>query len=121
MGIKTGLSRWVCMAAWILSREKIMFLFLCYSNSDPDVIGKRYLQYLVKTGILPRHLRIDKGTETGKMCTIHTYLASKLDRQLDADIENRGFMVEGLRQSYESFLPNPAEISAKDAIEGYGF
>ena len=56
-----------------------MFLFLCYSNSDPDVIGKRYLQYLVKTGILPRHLRIDKGTETVKMCTIHTYLASKLD------------------------------------------
>ena len=228
--------------------RKILFLFLCYSNSDPDVIGKRYLQYLVRTGTLPRYLRIDKGTETGKMCTIHTYLASKLDlfddplssiiygpstsnkierwwrdlhhrlekyfkdqlttllngreydsgdiidRQIlayvylpvvqrecdifvkqwnshriraqeklelptgipdhmfafrenyqgtkegveipdqyleeaaqlsgtvmDADIENRGFMEEELRRNCERFLPNPAEISAKNAIEGYRF
>lgn len=58
--------------------RKILFLFLCYSNSDPNVIGKRYLQYLYETKTLPRYLRIDKGTETGKMCTIHAYLANKL-------------------------------------------
>lgn len=40
---------------------------------------------------------------------------------MDADMENRGFMEEGLRQNCENLLPNPAEIPAKDAIQGYGF
>ena len=46
---------------------------------------------------------------------------AQLSGTMDADIENRGFIEEGLRQNCESFLPNPAEISAKDAIEGYQF
>ena len=58
--------------------RKILFLFVCFSNSDPNVIGKRYMKYLVETNILPRYLRLDKGTETGKMCTIHAYLVDKL-------------------------------------------
>ena len=36
------------------------------------------MKYLVETNILPRYLRLDKGTETGKMCTIHAYLVDKL-------------------------------------------
>ena len=58
--------------------RKILFLFVCFSNSDPNVIGKRYMKYLVETDMLPRYLRLDKGIETGKMCTIHAYLVDKL-------------------------------------------
>ena len=36
------------------------------------------MKYLVETDMLPRYLRLDKGTETGKMCTIHAYLVDKL-------------------------------------------
>lgn len=35
------------------------------------------MEYLYRTEVLPRFLRIDKGTETGKMATIQTYLMSQ--------------------------------------------
>ena len=59
--------------------RKIVFLLVCFSNSDPNVIGKRYLKYLFKIKMLPNALRVDRGTETGKMTTIQAYLADKLE------------------------------------------
>ena len=38
------------------------------------IIGRMYLQYLFETEVLPINLRIDRGTETGKMATIHAHL-----------------------------------------------
>ena len=58
--------------------RKILFLFLSYSNSDPLIIGNRYLAYLTETQILPKILRVDKGTETGKMASIHLFLQDKI-------------------------------------------
>ena len=57
--------------------RKILFLFVCHSNSNPLVVGKMYLQYLFEAEMLPRNLRVDRGTETGKMATIHVYLLNK--------------------------------------------
>ena len=54
--------------------RKILFLFVCHSNSNPLIVGKMYLRYLFETEMLPRNLRVDRGTETGKMATIHVYL-----------------------------------------------
>ena len=56
----------------------MLFLHVCYSNSNPQVIGKRYLEFLHETEILPTYLRMDRGTETGKMATMHVYLINKL-------------------------------------------
>lgn len=36
-----------------------------------------YLRYLFETEMLPRNLRVDRGTETGKMASIHVYLLNK--------------------------------------------
>ena len=36
-----------------------------------------YLRYLFETEMLPGNLRVDRGTETGKMATIHVYLLNK--------------------------------------------
>lgn len=78
MAIKTEPSHWVYTDVWTHFQERSCFYFFCYSNSDPNVLGKKYLQYLFQTKILPRHIRVDKGAETGKLCTMHTYLADKL-------------------------------------------
>jgi hypothetical protein len=59
--------------------RKILFLFVCYSNSDPRIVGKKYLEYLYQEKMMPLYLRIDKGTETGKMATLHVYLVNKYD------------------------------------------
>ena len=57
--------------------RKILLLFECYSNSNPLVIGKMYLRYLFESEMLPRNLRVDRGTETGKMATIHVFLLNQ--------------------------------------------
>ena len=59
--------------------RKILYLFVCYSNSDPRMIGKTYLEYLCREKMMPSFLRIDKGTETGKMATVHVYLINKFE------------------------------------------
>ena len=46
--------------------RKILFLFVCYSNSNPLVI--------FESQMLPRNLRVDRGTETGKLAMIHVFL-----------------------------------------------
>ena len=57
--------------------RKILFLFVCHSNSNPLVVGKMYLRYLFETEMLPRNLRVDRGTETEKMAIIHVYMLNK--------------------------------------------
>ena len=59
--------------------RKILYLFVCYSNSDPRMIGKTYLEYLCREKMMPSFLRIDKGTETGKMVTVHVYLINEFE------------------------------------------
>ena len=44
---------------------------------NPLIVGKMYLRYLFETEMLSRNLRVDRGTETGKMATIHVYLLNK--------------------------------------------
>ena len=58
--------------------RKMLFLYVCQSNSYPHVIARRYFDFLYDSRVLPKFLRIDKGSETGKMATLHAYLTSKL-------------------------------------------
>ncbi|XP_028404817.1 uncharacterized protein LOC114527386 [Dendronephthya gigantea] len=52
----------------------IVYLKLWNSNSDPKLIGRWYLENLYNTRVISNHLRLDKGTETGQMATIHAFL-----------------------------------------------
>ena len=38
------------------------------------MIGRWYLEYLFESRTLPAYLRIDKGSETGVMATMHAFL-----------------------------------------------
>ena len=58
--------------------RKVLFLFFYFSNSEPDVIGKNYLNYLNESKLLPYFLRVDRGTESGKMCSSHAFLSDRL-------------------------------------------
>lgn len=63
--------------------RKLIWLKVWITNSNPLFIGKWYLESLLETGILPNYIRIDKGTETTTMSTIHAYLRSQ-----EGDLEN---------------------------------
>ena len=44
------------------------------ANNDPDVIGRFYLEHLVNSRVMASIIRVDNGTETGVMTTMHAYL-----------------------------------------------
>ena len=57
--------------------RKIVFLKCWTTNSNPDIVGSWYMELLESSKILPQNIRIDRGTETGNLSTIHAYLRSK--------------------------------------------
>ena len=59
--------------------RKMLSLSVVHSNSDPLIIGKLYLDLLYETKFMPCIIRMDKGTETGKLATMHVYLLSQSD------------------------------------------
>lgn len=54
--------------------RKILWLRIWISNSNPKLIGRWYLEYLMEAKIISNMIRIDKGTETRMMATIHAFL-----------------------------------------------
>eukprot|EP00112_Aurelia_sp_Birch-Aquarium-sp1_P026060 Seg90.12 transcript_id=Seg90.12/GoldUCD/mRNA.D3Y31 product="hypothetical protein" protein_id=Seg90.12/GoldUCD/D3Y31 len=56
--------------------NRINILRIWTTNNEPKIIGRFYLEYLNDCRVLPSRLRIDKGTETGILTTMHSYLRS---------------------------------------------
>ena len=63
--------------------RKILWLKVWNTNAEPKLVGKWYLEYLMDSKMLPHYIRIDKGTETTTLTTIHAYL-----RSLQGDLVN---------------------------------
>lgn len=54
--------------------RKILWIKVWTSNSNPNQIARFYLEYLIKNQMMSTYLRMDRGTETGTMATLHAYL-----------------------------------------------
>ena len=54
--------------------RKLLWLKVWVSNHEPKLIGRWYLEHLYETKIISVMLRVDKGTETGTMATMHAFL-----------------------------------------------
>ncbi|XP_078377682.1 uncharacterized protein LOC144660830 [Oculina patagonica] len=46
-------------------------------QQNPHIIGRFYFDYLFESRVLPDRIRVDRGTETGIMATIHSYLRAQ--------------------------------------------
>ena len=60
----------------------MLWLKVWNTNSKPELVGRWYIEYLLLTKRIPNCLRVDKGTETGIMATIHAFLRSQVEDQL---------------------------------------
>ena len=56
------------------SSRKILWLRIWVTNSNPNVIGRWYLEHLMETHVMANMIRLDKGTETVVMATMHAFL-----------------------------------------------
>ena len=60
--------------------RKLLWLRICQvTKSDSKVIGRWYLEYLYEARIMPSMIRLDRGTETGTMATMHVFLRRNHD------------------------------------------
>ena len=55
-------------------RRKMLWAKVWVSNSNPDIIGRFYLEHLFNSRTIASKLRLDKGSETGVMATMHAFL-----------------------------------------------
>ena len=55
--------------------QKILFLKVRTSNSNPIFVGRWYFENLYKRKILPNYIRIDKGAKTTTLSTMHAHLS----------------------------------------------
>lgn len=65
--------------------RKLMWIRVWISNSNPQLIGRWYLEHLMETNLMPAIIRLDKGMETGTMATMHAFLRSKHDDDMEPD------------------------------------
>ena len=56
------------------ANRKILWLRVWVTNSDLEVIGRFYLEHLYETRLISSLLRVDKGTETTVLSTMHAFL-----------------------------------------------
>ena len=54
--------------------RKLLWLRVWVTNSDPEIIGRWYLEHLYKTRKISAILRVDKGTETGVLASMHSFI-----------------------------------------------
>ena len=53
--------------------------FISVWDSNPPTIGLRYIQHLFETKRLTFNIRMNCGTETGKLAAIHAFLCDNRD------------------------------------------
>ena len=54
--------------------RKLLWLRIWVSNSDPNLIGRWYLEYSYEARVISSFMRLDKGTGTEVMATTHAFL-----------------------------------------------
>lgn len=70
--------------------RKLLWLRVRTNNREPRLIGRWYLEYLYENKVIPSYLRMDRGTETGVMATMHAFL-----RQHHGDIDPTETVIYG--------------------------
>ena len=63
--------------------RKLLWVKVWMANNDPNVIGRFYLEHLFNSRVMASIIRVDKGTETGVMATMHAYLRQQHGDDMD--------------------------------------
>lgn len=63
--------------------RKLLWIRCWTSNSDPRLPARWYIEHLLEEKTIASNIRLDKGTETGKLATIHAYLRGLNENSLN--------------------------------------
>lgn len=88
--------------------RKLLWLRIWTNNREPRLIGRWYLEYLYENKVIPSYLRMDRGTETGVMATMHAFL-----RQHHGDMDPAETVIYGpstANQVSRSFVSGSSKL-----------
>ena len=88
--------------------RKILWLRVWDTNSALEVIGRFYLEHLYETRLISSLLRVDKGTETTVLSTMHAFL-----RRRHGDMEPTNTVLYGPSTSNQVILLNIVVLNLK--------
>jgi hypothetical protein len=74
MGIQNWTFPLAIYGCYDTASRKVMFLKVWTSNSNPELVGKWYFDHLYETKKISSIIRLDRGTETGVLASIHVFL-----------------------------------------------
>ena len=57
--------------------RRLLWLRMWTDNCDPKHVARWYFDYLYETRVMASNIRIDKGSETGDLATMHAFLRSQ--------------------------------------------
>ena len=73
-----GFQNWTCPVAvyrcYDTASRKVLSLKVWTSNSNPWLVGRWYFDHLYETNKISCIIRLDRGTETGVLASIHIFL-----------------------------------------------
>ena len=83
--------------------RKLTWIKVWDSNSLPYLIARWYFDYLYESKLLPHNVRLDKGTETGVLATMHAYLWIQ-QYNIDTDEETCDTVIHGPSTSNQASI-----------------
>ena len=89
------------MVVWTQLLWNLLWLLVWTDNFDPKLVARWYFNYLYEWRVIASMIRIDKGTETGEMATLHVFL-----QRNHGDVNPKDTVVYGKSTSDQEIINN---------------
>ena len=63
--VDTASRKLLCIKVWVTSRIS-------------ELVARWYFEFIYETSVIPSYIRIDKGSETGTIATMHCFLLNNI-------------------------------------------
>ena len=91
--------------------RKLLWIKVWVTNRIPELVARWYFEFLYETRVMPNYIRIDKGSETGTLATMHCFLRRQ-HSDVETDEEAVKTVIYGPSTSNQVVLLNVVDMYA---------
>ena len=91
--------------------RKLPWIKVWVTNRIPELVARWYFEFLYETRVMPNYIRLDKGSETGTLATMHCFL-HRQHSDVETDEEAVKTVIYGPSTSNQVVLLNVVDMYA---------
>ena len=91
--------------------RKLLWIKVWVTNRIPELVARWYFEFLYETRVMPNYIRLDKGSETGTLATMHCFLRRQ-HSDVETDEEAVKTVIHGPSTSNQVVLLNVVDMYA---------